>query len=903
MKYQNQKPDLADQIKTLVQSANSVKTVPHGIKTVNPGEGLQLLSGDGAEIFWDWETAAEYDTRISEGRAAIEQARADLDKAEADLAAGLIRVDESRAILDAFGPRVDAAESTAAKTAKDLTALQGTVGDVQGAVLESDRKAAAAQAVADKASVDAGAAASKATDAQATANQAKTAASTADEAARAAAGLAASKGEVIYQTTAPTGSRAASQNLWIRTTDNVPHTWSGSAWVPRTDQTARDAATAAATAASKADAAQATANQAKADAAAAANSARDAMTKAGQALTSADGKTTITRSVSSASQPGTAVGDTHFTMSSMGGGGVVTRQQRWDGSTWQDESLSHQVLASLDLGKATVGELDGIRIKANTVTATQLLVGLGDNYVPDPFFQAPAAWTFPLWVDPKSDGYRSKGVLAIPAGTTQRGAYMVNRGNLPASRRVRFSVWVSSPTALQEGHIRIFMRVYKADNTWVFGVPTFVDNTQVIAANTWGRVTGEFQAPEDGATFMVGLFAQAAATNTVRFSEMQVVGLTEGALIVQGSITGSQIDGESVTAKVVQSMTAEHKNLVVTESAILQHTTLLGTTVADQLNVRKLLRGRDAILTGTVDVAQLNVTEAMSAEIVNAMSVAAKKLVVTEDAILNRATVVQSLVTPELITQKANVGVLAANMISTGALVAQDSTGSVQINSGGITAQDATPSGTFTRQVKLTPAGLTGGTRTTQTVRIDGVNNYMVGEFSTAPDKQRVRIRSTSSVAAVDLFASNSTRDHVGIWYDSPDSNVLNAVGRVIAMTGVQHTDDSPGMLMWPMRGTFGFQGRWQQDSVATKFVVLTNFAGLGPGAYNQITISYQSSFHTNNSLRCPFVSVESATGADVMATIIEQTASNIKVNIINQSGGKASGTIVLRIVTFNINA
>ena len=67
-----------------------------------------------------------------------------------------------------------------------------------------------------------------------------------------------------------------------------------------------------------------------------------------------------------------------------------------DGSTWQDEALSHQVLASLDLGKATVGELDGIRIKANTVTADRLLVGIGDNYVPDPFFQAPAAWTVPL---------------------------------------------------------------------------------------------------------------------------------------------------------------------------------------------------------------------------------------------------------------------------------------------------------------------------------------------------------------------------------------------------------------------------------------------------------------------------------------------------------------------------
>ena len=122
-------------------------------------------------------------------------------------------------------------------------------------------------------------------------------------------------------------------------------------------------------------------------------------------------------------------------------------------------------------------------------------------------------------------------------------------------------------------------------------------------------------------------------------------------------------------------------------------------------------------------------------------------------------------------------------------------------------------------------------------------------------------------------------------------------------MTSVQNTRENPALFMWPMRGTFGFQGRWGQDTDATKFVVLTNFAGLGPGAYNTITINYQSAFPTNNSLRCPFVSVESATGADVMATVVQQTESNIRINIINQSGGKSSGTIVLRVVTFNINA
>ena len=949
--------------------------------------------------------------RITEGKAEVDAARKDLNQAQTDIAEAVrkatlerARLDQAEANLDQMGrnltaaggrisanetalaesqKRIETAETTVQKIAKDLTAvdqrltttagglttLQGTVGDVQAAVAESDRKAVAAQSAADKASSDAGAAASKAATAQSTADQAKTAASTADSAARAAAGLAESKGEVIYQATAPTGSRAVAQNLWIRTSDNVPHTWNGTAWVARTDRTATDAATAAASAASKAATAQSTADQAKADAAAAAQAASSAMVKAGQALTSADGKNTITRATSPASQPGTAVGDTHFTMSSMGGGGVVTRQQRWDGSTWQDESVGHQVLASLDLGKATVGELDGAYIKANSILSNRVVVSAGENLIPDPTFLSEAMNTSRITGTAWRIGTAANGSKVLTTNST-------TQSDVPLTGAPDGWMQVDSTAKYQ-----LQMLAGGPDQLSTYLMLLFVDGTSKADGFQWVRgLTGSL-APKIVEWDMAALGGPVAVRPMIRRNPTpsgatnfytQVGAVTfrrkvNTVLIEDGAVTGDKVEAQTVAAKVgqfvnvkaanvevtedlsarvVNAMNANTKNLVVTESAILQHTTLLGTTVADQLNVRGLLRGRDAILSGTVDIAQLNVTgemsakiistatlqarqgfftdgltaqdatllgttvaeklvvtDAFSARVVNAMTAQTKNLVVTEDAILNRATVVQSLVTPELITQKANVGALAANMISTGALVAQDSTGSVQINSGGITAQDATPSGTFTRQVKLTPAGLTGGTRTTQTVRIDGVNNYMVGEFSTAPNKQRVRIRSTSSVAAVDLFASNSTQDHVGIWYDSPDSNVLNAVGRVIAMTDVQHTDDSPGMLMWPMRGTFGFQGRWQQDSVATKFMVLTNFAGLGPGAYNQITISYQSSFRTNNSLRCPFVSVESSTGADVMATIIEQTASNIKVNIINQSGGKASGTIVLRIVTFNINA
>lgn len=953
----------------------------------------------------------EAQKRIAEGKVEVDAARKDLNQAQTDIAEAVrkatlerARLDQAEANLDQMGrnltaaggrisanetalassqKRLDAAETTIQTTKTDLgkvdsrltttagnlTTLQGTVGNVQSAVLESDRKAAAAQTAADQASSAAGSAASKATAAQTTADQAKAAAGTADEAARAASGLAATKGEVIYQATAPTGARAVAQNLWIRTTDNKPHTWNGSAWVAVTDKAATDAATAAATAQSAASTAQATADQAKADAAAAAQSAASAMTKAGQAQASADGKNRITRSTSPASQPGTAVGDTHFTMSSMGGGGVVTRQQRWDGSTWQDESVGHQVLASLDLGKATVGELDGAYIKANSILSNRVVVSAGENLVPDPTFLSDAMNTSRITGTAWRIGTAANGPKVLTTNSSTQSDVPLTGApdgwmQVDSTAKYQLQMLAGGPDQLSTYLMLLFVDgKSKADGfQWVRGLtgtlsPKLVEwDMAALGGPVAVRPMIRRNPTPSGAT---NFYTQVGAVSFRR-----KVGTV---LLEDGAVTGDKVEAQTVAAKVgqfvkvqavnvevtgdlsarvVNAMDANTKNLVVTESAILQHTTLLGTTVADQLNVRKLIRGRDAILSGTVDVAQLNVTgemsakiistatlqarqgfftdgltaqdatllgttvaeklvvtDAFSARVVNAMTAQTKNLVVTEDAILNRATVVQSLVTPELITQKADVGTLAANMVAAGAIVSRDSTGSVQINSGGITAQDATPSGAFTRQVKLTPAGLVGGTRTTQTVRIDGVNNYMVGEFSTAPDKQRVRIRSTSSIAAVDLFASNSTQDHVGIWYDSPDSNVLNAVGRVIAMTDVQHTDDSPGMLMWPMRGTFGFQGRWQQDSVATKFVVLTNFAGLGPGAYNQITISYQSSFRTNNSLRCPFVSVESSTGADVMATIIEQTASNIKVNIINQSGGKASGTIVLRIVTFNINA
>ena len=65
---------------------------------------------------------------------------------------------------------------------------------------------------------------------------------------------------------------------------------------------------------------------------------------------------------------------------------------------------------------------------------------------------------------------------------------------------------------------------------------------------------------------------------------------------------------EALTARIVQAMSVATKKLVVTEEAILNHATLIGQTVVEDINVQGKLIGTDGIFTGTVDFENINVT-------------------------------------------------------------------------------------------------------------------------------------------------------------------------------------------------------------------------------------------------------------------------------------------------------
>ena len=86
---------------------------------------------------------------------------------------------------------------------------------------------------------------------------------------------------------------------------------------------------------------------------------------------SANGKNNVTYSESPPTEADEGiVGDTWFVgaTDSESGSWNVVAQYQYTAEGWTQVELSHEVIATVDLGKATVGELDGIRIAARTIT-------------------------------------------------------------------------------------------------------------------------------------------------------------------------------------------------------------------------------------------------------------------------------------------------------------------------------------------------------------------------------------------------------------------------------------------------------------------------------------------------------------------------------------------------------
>ena len=165
------------------------------------------------------------------------------------------------------------------------------------------------------------------------------------------------KNQSYYQSTKPTGSFTKG-DLWFDTSTqgkNRVSVWDGKTWVDASDKRVADVA-----------------------------SAQEALSSdlAG-VRASVDGKTSVRweASVPTSATPGGVVGDTWHQYR----GGAHVGTWRWDGKKWVQQSLDPVMIPKLAIGTGTFGELDGARIKANTVVADKVLVkgSVGSTLITD----------------------------------------------------------------------------------------------------------------------------------------------------------------------------------------------------------------------------------------------------------------------------------------------------------------------------------------------------------------------------------------------------------------------------------------------------------------------------------------------------------------------------------------
>ncbi|WP_430600349.1 hypothetical protein [Brevibacterium sp. K72] len=670
-----------------------------------------------------------------------------LPKLREDLTAAEGRLDEAEQGLDAVPGAISGAVQSAADAAARFDAelksqmdqaLANAQTALEGGITDAQATADSAQ----QAAFDAG---SKATTAQTSADKAL-----ADAAA--AAGIANGKGKIIVQVSAPTGSNANINNLWIDISGtppkNQPNRYDGTNWVPVTDKAATDAAAAAVAAQSKADQAKTAADAAQTAADAAQAAASKAQSDATSAMTSASTKNRVTRSTSRppANYDG-RVDDVWFTMSTMGSGGRVLFQELWNGTTWVSVLVSSEVIAYLDAAKITTGFLDvATLIRAGAITVDKLLIGTERNMVPNGDLSKGSAIGWPTSVTYSTDappGYagsvNNSANLTVSSDLASFGQFTVT----PAETLV-LEVWVKA----DKPNSRLYLELRAQDGSMVADGSNrweAVEGTgpagaylypvaNYVVPTTWTKLVQRVKVRAGvNKVYLSRVYFNHAngseRTATVSLAGLKLYKAVGGTLIEPGGIqtphlaanvlevsnlkAGLAAMAEAVVQKIAAATAsiqqADIRNLFVTGQSTLS-TVVAQTIAADVAKFLKIEVGQ--LLAGTATMDQATVRKLFADVVVAGMAVATE--FIGENAILTGAVTASKITASEELWAKIGefvrirTGMLEADaidgMVITGATIQTARTGArVTQDASGIAVYDDADDW----RVRLTPYGST----------------------------------------------------------------------------------------------------------------------------------------------------------------------------------------------------
>ena len=576
---------LADVIADMKAQARQSKTGDAGVKDL----------GEAGDVVWPRPDGTPVSVR-------------DID---ADLADARGRIGDAEVSLGETQVRLDQAEQTVAATAEDLTRVETVV--IPGVVADLE---AADQAAQDQftqlgtrldtfgddpalsgmrqALADAQATATSASEAAAAADKAASAAS---QAALEAAGIAASKGRTIIQATEPQGEDRNAANIWIKPVEDNPDTEveerattyvylaDSDEWVPTTSDELAQAAQNALDAREAAQQAQQRAEIAISNAAAAQAAAEVAQRTADKATTDAR--------------------DAH------------------------NEAVAAQEAA--DEALAAYGPLDQRTLDAQAAADTAqkradaAYTEAASKATPQQVAAAQKAATDAAAADAKAkaDAALAAARADLAAARTQITAEI----KASANGKNSITVSTSAPTSSTPGVVAgdTWWRVDASGNIygqWAWNSSTWVARTirsEMIANLDVHKlqVTGTAKIP---VAVIDKLFAETFVAHKITGSELSIASVKPDGTLADGSVSAVTIkDGaittpklkvtEDMSAAIVNAMSVNTKKLVVTQETILNHATLIGQTVVDDINVQGKLIGKDGVFTGTVDFENVNVSD------------------------------------------------------------------------------------------------------------------------------------------------------------------------------------------------------------------------------------------------------------------------------------------------------
>ncbi|NVC23411.1 hypothetical protein E7Z53_08140 [Kocuria salina] len=329
--------------------------------------------------------------------------------------------------------------------------------------------------------------------------------------------------------------------------------------------------------------------------------------------------------------------------------------------------------------------------------------------------------------------------------------------------------------------------------------------------------------------------------------------LPDGSTLFLDGMKAAAWDAEIAGAR----QALEDARLVVEETQASLDATELRLTTMDQDIVE--IRGGDIDVPGT-----------LAAKVVQAMDVEAKRLVVTEDAILNQVTVIEGIVTPTLVANRINLGDLGHDLMQQAALTVAGPQGIVEVSGSGYKAWNA--------QNQLT-------------VDLNGASNLITGNFKTAPSSTRVelttRLASGSTnpqfgTSALDFFVGSEDA-HGALWYDSGANRFLNLYAMPNAgfdgntATGITLHNASDGIQL---------NGKLSNSRAIQKGHLSGGFIAAG-GFISNATVTFPMPF---TSVPRVFCQAQSENATDLLITLRSRTTTGFTYNVKNLGTNNSTG-------------